>query len=203
MKRRTFIGAVVGGVTVVGVGAWRLLDWLRQRDVADLDDPDGDHAHATPATPVQHARFPERYRTALRAMTERIMPDENEAPGAKAADAWEFIDRELAGPEMTGTHRLLMRGAAQLDKVSMEVNGTTFIAATAGAKDTVIQAMQKGVGAVKLFDPVVFVSTMVGLTLEGMFSDPSWGGNRDGVGWQLIGYAMHPPRPGAAYEAPQ
>ena len=36
---------------------------------------------------------------------------------------------------------------------------------------------------------------MMALTLEGMLGDPAHGGNRGEGGWQLVGWAMHPPRP--------
>jgi hypothetical protein len=36
--------------------------------------------------------------------------------------------------------------------------------------------------------PYGFFSTVLGDTYDGMFADPVYGGNRDYVGWDLIGY---------------
>ena len=57
--------------------------------------------------------------------------------------------------------------------------------------------MLAGKGSAKSFDPKVFMETMMAVTLEGIYGDPTHGGNVDGKGWASIGYAMHPPRPGA------
>ena len=94
---------------------------------------------------------------------------------------------------MRGTQLLLMRGAAQLDRVCHGQTGVLFTKASPEDQDAVIAAMQGGAGAARRFDPPEFVRAMVGLTLEGMFSDPCHGGNAERKGWQLIGYAMHPP----------
>ena len=34
----------------------------------------------------------------------------------------------------------------------------------------------------------VFFETVRNHTIEGMFGDPKWGGNRDYAGWKMIGY---------------
>ena len=40
-----------------------------------------------------------------------------------------------------------------------------------------------------------FVSRLMHLTLEGVFGDPSHGGNKGGAAWALVGFAPSSPRP--------
>ena len=44
-----------------------------------------------------------------------------------------------------------------------------------------------------------FFTLLLTFTLEGFFSDPVYGGNRDGVGWRFIGFSIRPPRPRCPY----
>jgi len=45
-----------------------------------------------------------------------------------------------------------------------------------------------------------FMRVMVVLTLEGLFSDPVYGGNQQEVGWKLIGFQPQEPRPRCPYK---
>ena len=48
---------------------------------------------------------------------------------------------------------------------------------------------------------LVFFETLRAHTIEGMFSDPAHGGNRDAAGWKLLGYWG--PQPGYSHEEQQ
>lgn len=184
MDRRVFfLGA---GAVVAGAGAlWR---WLSQ-------GPGEDAAASVDPEPPPRARFPEIYRKNLEALCDRLVPSEPHGTGALGAGAWSYIERELSRPDMQGTYRLAMRGAAQMDRVARSTLGTTFLSATPEGRDQVIGALLAGEGTIPLFDSQRFVETMLGLTLEGMFGDPKHGGNTDEKGWQWLGYAMRAPRP--------
>ena len=40
---------------------------------------------------------------------------------------------------------------------------------------------------------------LTSLTLEGFLGDPIYGGNRDGVGWKMIGFTPQQPGPRCPY----
>ena len=80
-------------------------------------------------------------------------------------------------------------GLAGLDRFANEQFNANFTDLTEEQQDQIIQAMVDG--ETTGFEPLSgesFFHAMRRYTNEGMFSDPVYGGNRDAVGWQLIGY---------------
>jgi gluconate 2-dehydrogenase gamma chain len=58
-------------------------------------------------------------------------------------------------------------------------------------KQLAAQSSPAGKAMAKVFvepTPYGFFSTVLGDTYDGMFADPVYGGNRDYVGWKLVGY---------------
>jgi len=190
VKRRGFLAGVVAAVGATLAGIAGVLIGRRR----------GKPEAAPACEPAPMAAIPRRYQTTLAALCGRLFPDDPETPGAGEAGVMRYLLRELGRGELAGTLRLVMRGAAQLDRLSAAHHGGNFAAARGEQQDAIIAAMLRGEGAAPRFDPARFIETMVSLTLEGMFADPRHGGNRDGVGWRLIGYAMHPPYPQACHD---
>lgn len=194
MKRRQFL-TILSGVCLAAAGiVWF---WWRPRTSEDPLQPDEPVVgpNGVPIAPDGRPVFPERFRQTLRAMSERLLPDEPDSPGSAATDAFTYIEREAARPEMKGVRRQLMRGASQLDTLARLKSGKLYSNAAPEDQDAIIAAMIEGEGKKRKFDPPEFVRLMLALTLEGMFSDPIHGGNKEMQGWASIGYAMHPPRP--------
>lgn len=84
-------------------------------------------------------------------------------------------------------------GVAAVDSYSQERFGSPFVGLSEEQQDQVVAALADG--SATGFEPLTpqqLFSTLRRHTGEGMFSDPAYGGNRDMVGWKLIGY------PGAA-----
>jgi gluconate 2-dehydrogenase gamma chain len=124
---------------------------------------------------------------ALDALASRILPSDDGTPGAHEARAVHFIDRGLTGA-MAGSREQYAIGLAALDAVAMERGGNPFRSLPASEQDAIIEAMTKN--AVPNF-PMLnagFFNTVRNHTIEGTFSDPYYGGNRQFVGWDLIGY---------------
>ncbi|MEP6918340.1 MAG: gluconate 2-dehydrogenase subunit 3 family protein [Acidobacteriota bacterium] len=112
------------------------------------------------------------------AVTAQIVPTDD-SPGAREAGAVHFIDQALA----TFLSRLAGDYRAQL-AVFQAACREQHPSASSFAALTSVQQVQflKGV------DQTPFFNTTRLLTLFGMFSLPEYGGNRDGVGWKLLGF---------------
>jgi hypothetical protein len=82
----------------------------------------------------------------------------------------------LQGP-VTGLRDRYRTGLAALDAAGRSMFGADFAALSAAQQDAVLAAADGS-----------FVDVVTGHTLEGMFCAPEYGGNKDRVGWQLIGY---------------
>jgi gluconate 2-dehydrogenase gamma chain len=117
---------------------------------------------------------------ALDALVGRIVPGDAADPGAREAGVTIYVDRALAGPY--AEWRLAYRDGQPLAQLA-EADQDAIVAAL---QEDRVPGFAAGDGA-RFFDMVW------AHTIEGMFSDPAYGGNRGAVGWRLIGF------PGAQY----
>lgn len=81
-------------------------------------------------------------------------------------------------------------GVIAVDAYSRSKHDKPFIEITEQQQITIIEEMVSGdamVGFEQIAAPSFF-AVLRRHTAEGMFSDPAYGGNRDMVGWRLIGY---------------
>jgi gluconate 2-dehydrogenase gamma chain len=113
----------------------------------------------------------------LRAIVDRIMPSDENGPGALEARAERYIDRALAGA-LKEFRPLYTSGLAALDASAQSLRGTPFARLSPSDRDAVLTAMQT--------DP--FFNLVRAHTIQGVFSDPFYGGNANFIGWDLIGY---------------
>jgi gluconate 2-dehydrogenase gamma chain len=148
----------------------------------------------------------------------RIIPNDELGPGAVEAGVPTFIDRQLAGEYGRGEHwymqgpwapglptqgyqtRLspagMYRAAIKAIDAAVvrESRGGSFARLAAADQDAFLQRLEKGDVALEGVDAKSFFAQLLQNTLEGFWSDPIYGGNRDLAGWKLIGF------PGARYD---
>ena len=53
---------------------------------------------------------------------------------------------------------------------------------------TALKAMEDGKAFFENFDAKAFFGQLYGITMAGFFADPIYGGNRDKIGWKLLGF---------------
>jgi gluconate 2-dehydrogenase gamma chain len=130
---------------------------------------------------------------ALDALVARIVPGDDGDPGAREAGVVTYIDRALAGPyaEWGLAYR---EGLRLLNSHSVTKFGVKFHELSETEQDAILAALEAnellgfgGNGSGEFF------AMVWAHTIEGLLCDPAYGGNRDGVGWKLIGF------PGAQY----
>jgi gluconate 2-dehydrogenase gamma chain len=130
------------------------------------------------------------------ALAARILPAVDGRPGAREAGALYFIDRALStfnAPQRP----LYVDGITDLNRRAQAKGSASasFAALTASQQDEVIREIEK-----TPFFQAVRVDTIVGT-----FALPSWGGNRDYMGWHLLGveHQLSFRAPFGYYDAPQ
>jgi gluconate 2-dehydrogenase gamma chain len=123
------------------------------------------------------------------AACERILP-RDEDPGALDLDVPVYIDRMLALDDYRHWADSFRAGLVALEVESQGRCGKPFHLAGAVEQDDILEAWQDGTPAQS-----EFVRMLVHLTLEGAFGDPSHGGNKNGLGWRLIGFQPGEPMP--------
>lgn len=120
---------------------------------------------------------------ALSAAMERALPGALEAGVPDHMAYWMAKDRMFATVK-----REFSLAVQHLDRVAREMHGKDFEACPGEAQDAVLRRFQKSEVKGPGFDGAGFFGRLVTLTLEGFLGDPKYGGNRNGVGWQFIGF---------------
>ncbi len=125
----------------------------------------------------------EEYATVC-AATERILP-RDEDPGAIDAGVPEYIDRMLGDPELHEMRDVFKGGVAALGTLARARFKRRFAELAPEQQDQLLALFRdapEGSPKGKFFE------TLMVLTMEGFLGDPSYGGNRDRVGWALVGF---------------
>jgi gluconate 2-dehydrogenase gamma chain len=99
-----------------------------------------------------------------------------------------YIDLALAGA-YSDLQDFYRRGLAALDAHSRTTYGKPFAQLTAAQQDEVITALEGGKATGFTWPSAqAFFNTVRTHTMEGMFADPVYGGNKDFAGWVLVGF---------------
>jgi gluconate 2-dehydrogenase gamma chain len=153
----------------------------------------------------------------IEAAVSRLIPKDELGPGALEAGVSVFIDRQLAGPYGHGDHFYLkgpfpkgedtqgwqMQSPAEVyraailgvNRFTMDGKGAVFSKLSPADQDSVLKSLESGEAQLKGgVEAKAFFTLLLQNTIEGFFADPLYRGNRDMVGWKLIGF------PGARYD---
>lgn len=157
-------------------------------------------------------------RRCISAMVDRLIPSDEHGPGAREADVIGFIDNQLAnfygrgerwymqGPFLDGTKQqgyqfsdpprgLYRKGISALDKAAREqFDGRAFADLDAQTQDNILKRIDDDELKFEGVPARTFLRLVLENAIEGFFCDPIYGGNREMVGWRLVGF------PGARYD---
>ena len=132
----------------------------------------------------------------LQAFIDRLIPSDETGPGAVEAGAQNYIDRHLAG-YLAAEKAAFLAGLDDLDAYARRTRGAAFAELNPAQRDEILTAMDAG-RAEGFQTARNFFNRARRLTLEGTFGDPVYGGNKNGIGWDIIRYPG--PRPSVAPE---
>ena len=145
-----------------------------------------EHTHSTGAG--HGAFFNDEDSKTMAAFTERLMPGAPGKPGAQDAGVLNYIDLALAGAYQD-QQDFYRRGLAVLDAHCRATYKQSFVQLPAAKQDEVITAMVEGKASGFTWPTSqAFFNTVRTHTMEGMFADPVYGGNKDFAGWRLVGF---------------
>jgi len=115
----------------------------------------------------------------VEAIASQIMPS-GATPGAREAHAVQFIDRALATffADWSADFRAGLKDF-QSGFAAAAPAGGTFTGAAADAQ----------IAYLKTVETTPFFASVRTLTLLGMFTSPKYGGNFQGSGWKMMGFA--------------
>jgi len=137
----------------------------------------------------------------------RLIPADELGPGAKEAGVTYFIDQQLFGgfgtmakmyrqwPHPEGTPQQGYQSPLTPQEVYRaairEINqviGRPFDKLSGKEQDDVLHQLEDNKFALESVQGRFFFNMLLDNTIEGFFADPIYGGNRDKVGWKLVGF---------------
>ena len=109
-----------------------------------------------------------------------IIPSDG-TPGAREARVIDFIDRSLS-TFARDQRALFANGLADLERRIIAAHGgaKSFAALDAAEQSALLHQLEQSKSE--------FFTAMLAATAAGMFANPEYGGNRDKIGWKLIGF---------------
>jgi gluconate 2-dehydrogenase gamma chain len=185
-RRAFLVGAAVGAGAVAGVGL-----------LPEAVHGQGHPVQTTGAAPAasHHAGAPghgaflnDDAAATIKAFAERLMPGAPGKPGARDADVLNYIDLALSGA-YADLQDFYRRGLAALDAYCRQNYKEPFRMLAATKQDEVIALLEAGKATTFTWPTQqAFFNTLRTHTMEGMFADPVYGGNKDFAGWRLVGF---------------
>ena len=145
----------------------------------------------------------------IEAACERLIPHDEVGPGALDAGVPNYLDKQLggswgagerlyrSGPWQQGTpsqgYQLPFTPAelfhAALRAILAEFDGkTAFKELSAEQQDAYLKSLEAGGKDLAGVPSAAFFQMLLQMTVEGYFSDPVYGGNKNMVAWKMIGF---------------
>jgi gluconate 2-dehydrogenase gamma chain len=186
-RRAFLLRAAMTAVAGAGVGVVPAsLAQAQQHDRGGGAQP-AVHEHPTSST-GHGAFFNADDAATIAAFTERLMPGAPGKPGALEAGVLNYIDLALAGYYET-MQDFYRRGLNSLEAYCQKTYKASFVNLGAERQNEVIRALESGKATEFGWPrPQAFFNTLRTHTIEGMFADPIYGGNKDFAGWRLVGF---------------
>ena len=183
-SRRNFILQAGTGVSAL---------WVSTHWPAILSAATHAHQAAQSPTPAKFEFFSPEQANEIDAISARIIPSDS-TPGAREAGVVYFIDRALL-TFAVDDQKTYKEGLPELQARVHEMFPALakFSQATSEQQDEILRSFDQhaestGRGAFRSHAAgTSFFETVRGHTVIGFLIDPESGGNRDGVGWKLIG----------------
>jgi gluconate 2-dehydrogenase gamma chain len=174
LSRRALLGRVSAAGAFVALG-----------DVLPAGSADAQTRRAAPPREPLETLTPEEAAT-LEAMTARLIPTDPGSPGARRLGPAHYIDRALGGA-LAGFRDGYRAGLSSVDVYARSTKGAPFAQLAPADQDAILNDLERN-AAPGFENSAAFFNVVLSHTMQGTFSDPFYGGNRNFAGWDLIGY---------------
>ena len=147
----------------------------------------------------------------MSAMADSMIPADSLSPSGTDCGVVVFVDRQLAGSYGAGARlyragpfqpagsgqgyqlpltplEFFRAGIAAADRWSRKTTGKAFDRLAEADRVKAMKDMESGKAEFENFSAKAFFAACLQIVMEGFFSDPIYGGNRDKTSWRMIGY---------------
>ena len=168
-SRRSFLAGSAGGLG----SAWIAANWS-----GILEAQEHAKRAATSGSPGKFEFFSPEHAAEVESVAAQIIPTDD-TPGAREAGAVYFIDRALNTFDRE-RQAVYTQGLGELQAKTRELfpNAAKFSALNGDQQIQVLKAIEK----------TPFFAQIRTHTITGFLANPEYGGNRDEIGWKLIGF---------------
>jgi gluconate 2-dehydrogenase gamma chain len=166
---------------------------------------------SAPATKPAYTFFNPDEARFIEAAVERLIPADENGPGALDAGVPNYLDKQLGGAWGAGerlyrsgpwgqgaptqgyqlpfTPAELFHNALRAIRSDLSQRGAaSFAKLSPQDQDAYLKSLQTAKTDLNGVPSNVFFESLLELTIEGFFSDPVYGGNKDMVSWKMIGF---------------
>ena len=207
VPRRNFLKLIgVGGAaTALPLGETRAASSASAQPA-----PAGGNSTVTAATP-SNVFFNSVEAQFVDAAVDTLIPSDARGPGALELGVSVFIDRQmggsygkgyrlyLEGPFAEGTPQqgyqlaltpaeLMKAGIADIDEYVQKKHNANFADLKTDDRAAVLSDIETGKAELATVPGAAFFNLLLQLTIEGYFSDPIYGGNKNKAAWKMIGF---------------
>lgn len=172
MPRRVSRREILKRTIIVGAASTTPLSALAQ------DGPAALHSHVNLTASAART---------LEAVVGRLIPSDDNGPGALEAGAARYIDLAL-GDALAPFRAAYDAGLAAVDAYARRLHEKPLAELGPDEQDSVLRDLEQNRATGFTPSASAFFDLVLGHTLEGTFCDPHYGGNRHFIGWDLVGY---------------
>ncbi|WP_152393601.1 gluconate 2-dehydrogenase subunit 3 family protein [Paenibacillus guangzhouensis] len=216
-SRRQFLkysGAAISGAVIGGVIGGAIAGGFKKKAPAPAPTPTTPGGQAAAVADYNQATmyFTQSQLQITQAAVERIFPKDDLGPGAAELGVAYYIDHQLASPwgingreyrtgpyvkgEATqGDYQSIHRtevfnlGLIAIQDASMKKYNNKFPDLADDQKDAILTLLEKGdIEVINGITGTSFFNLLRTLTLEGVYADPLYGGNKNMQGWKMRKY---------------
>jgi len=205
VARRSFLlGAAAAPVAASALS-------LSSADAVAAEAPRPDTAPAPVAAPETFQILTASEAAFVAAAADCMIPADELSPSGSACGVVTFVDRQLAGAFGAGSRfyrsgpfqpaapgqgyqlpltplEFFRAGIAAADAWCKSALGKSFDRLAPADRDAALTAWEQGKAEFSGVPARLFFTALLQIVMEGFFSDPIYGGNRDKASWRMIGY---------------
>lgn len=144
------------------------------------------------SAPTSDRTLSDNQQTVLAAVQQHLFPSEPGIPGASEINALAYLNNVLADPKMDEEEKaFISNGVGWLEDLVKDEFGKSFTDLNAAQREQMLRRIEQSRAGEN------WLATLLLYIFEALLSDPVYGGNPNGVGWQWLEHQPGFPRPPA------
>lgn len=117
----------------------------------------------------------------LSAVQEHLFPAEKNSPGASDINALLYLQNMMATPDFDKERaELIHNGVGWLNDLAKQQHSKKFIQLDTNSKEKILRQVESSHAGSR------WLSTLLTYLIEALLSDPVYGGNQNGIGWDWL-----------------